>query len=191
MGAALIAGSQLSSIGSLDICARWSVACIRLPLAMVGVGLGLFGVAWGISAGVGVLVYQNKPLSGLQREWVKGRKSSVYRFFTSDPVLLQGFADFDNMAAEEAAAYAAYDEVEKRIRDATTDEEKKALQLLLRDADEHLADVLERSEAVVNLANQIYLADFFSQTTLKRLLYAAVITAVGIGLFAWAANPPQ
>src|SRR4051812_12139050 len=43
VGAALIAGSQLSSIGKLDVCGHFTLSCTRLWIALFGAALGLAG----------------------------------------------------------------------------------------------------------------------------------------------------
>jgi hypothetical protein len=53
-----------------------------------------------------------------------------------------------------------------------------------------LASNLVLAALAIAMPNQVALADFFSRTTLRRLLGGAIVTAVGIGVFAWAANPP-
>jgi hypothetical protein len=185
VGAALIAGSQLSNIGRLEAC----LGCGRLWLSITGVALGLSGVAYSVHAGVQVLVWQNKPASDLQVAWERGEKSAVFRFFRANQVFLQGFRDFRDLAQQEMEVLQTYDDVERELK-AASQSDKPQLQLRLGEVDSAVRDLLARSEAVVSLANQVELADFFTRATLRRLLIGAVAVAVGIGLFAWAANPP-
>lgn len=114
VGAALIAGSQLSSIGQLPLCTGWSLSCLRLPLALLGAAAGLGGVVWAIWTAVLMLVPNNQPASTLQKEWMKGEKSAVFRFFNENRPYLQGYKDFADLDAQERAAYAKRDELSER-----------------------------------------------------------------------------
>jgi hypothetical protein len=188
VGAALIAGSQLSNIGRLPLCIHAAGDCARLWVAIAGIIVSLFGVVFAIHAGVRVLVSQRLPTSALQQEWERGPASGIYRFFFENPVFLQGFADFADMDAKETEALAEYDSLEQALSEAQP-EAQAQLREKLKACEDKTKEILRRSDAVVSLANQVALADLFSRTT-RRLLLGAMLAAFGIGLFAWAANPP-
>jgi hypothetical protein len=188
VGAALIAGSQLSNIGRLPLCIRAEGDCARLWVAVAGIIVTLFGVAFAIHAGVRVLVSQRLPTSALQREWERGPASAIYVFFSENRVFLQGFTDFADIDAQEKEALGEYDSLEKALSE-TPPEAQAQLREKLKASEDKTNDMFKRSDAVVSLANQVTVADLFLRTT-QRLLLSAILAAFGIGLFAWAANPP-
>src|SRR6266511_594109 len=57
-------------------------------------------------------------------------------------------------------------------------------------ATELLRQNLKLSEILVTKANEVVLTSYFRGQALRRMLMWAVVTALGIGLFAWGANPP-
>jgi hypothetical protein len=63
IGGTLIAGSQLSSIGSL------SASSVRLYVALVGLAVGLAAVLWSIWSVVGLLSPRKWTLSELAADW--------------------------------------------------------------------------------------------------------------------------
>src|SRR5262245_47145519 len=69
VGAALIAGSQLSSIGHLTVCAHLTIECTRLWWALFGAAVGIAGVIWAIWTAVGFLIPERLPTSKLREEW--------------------------------------------------------------------------------------------------------------------------
>ncbi len=183
VGAALIAGSQLSSIGKLEFC----LACGRPWAAIGGVALGIGGVAWAIWLGVQIMVSEKKTLSQLDLDW-KHNRSAVHRFFSRDDVFFQKFADFADASAQEKAAFESYSSARHTYR-AADDAGRANAKESLRQARVDLQDILARSEALVSLANQVALTAHFRRRILPAMLAAAVIAASGIGVFAWAANP--
>ena len=189
VGAALIAGSQLSNIGRLPACIGWSLECTRLPLAIVGAVAGLTSVVWAIWIAVELLTPERIPLSELKKEWDRGEGSAVYRLFHHNRAYLQGFQDLADMESQESRAFTRFDELAKRFDHAST-QELADITGEMEAADSELRDILSRSEAVVALANEA--ADFatFRSKVRGGILKAAALAAFGIGLFAWAANPP-
>ena len=189
VGAALIAGSQLSSIGKLRGCFELTLECSRLWIALLGGAIGLAGVVWAIWIGAQLLLPLSLPPSDLQDEWKKGDKSAVYRFFARNRSYKQGFKDFEDLQNLEDAAYDRYDKAEGKLDSATRG--SRALEREFTKAQEELDELLERSEAFVLIANQELLAERFKRSALPKLLGAAIVAALGIGLFAWAANPSE
>src|SRR5436190_97728 len=95
VGAALIAGSQLSSIGKLDLGPPTSMANTRLWVACAGAALGLTGVVFAIWTCVQVLLPKTVTIRELDQAW-QGKRPSlapVVAYFRDNPVYLQGLAD--------------------------------------------------------------------------------------------------
>jgi Pentapeptide repeats (8 copies) len=189
VGAALIAGSQLSSIGKLPVCWHLTLECTRLGWAILGAIAGLGGVVWAIWTAVMMLVPNNLAASALQKEWEKGDRSALFRFFRDNPVYLQGYADFADVTSKEEQAYAKRDALSDKFNRAPSDEQEK-ISGELEAVDEEIKDLISRSDAVISYANLVLLTDQFRSKALRRLLLAAVVSAIGISVFAWAANPP-
>jgi hypothetical protein len=188
VGAALIAGSQLSSIGKLPVCWHLSLECTRLGWAILGAIAGLAGVVWAIWTAVMLLVPNNLPPSALQKEWKKGDKSALFRYFHDNPAYLQGYEDFADLDAREKEAYAKRDALSDEF-DRTPEDQRAEVVGEIEAADEEIQDFLDRSEAAIAYANLVLLNDQFRSKALRTLLLAAVIAGLGISVFAWAANP--
>lgn len=166
VGAALIAGSQLSSIGRLDVGWPTSIPTARLWVATAGVLLGLTAVAYVIWTAVAVLLPVLVLISDLKEHWDEPSPAMrpVVGFFREHRKFLQGV----DTPAE------LIDRREELIRQRATDEIAKADQ---------------RIQAIEDMANHQILKAMF-QRSLRRLLAAAALIAIGIVAFAWAANPP-
>jgi hypothetical protein len=188
VGAALIAGSQLSNIGRLTVCFHVSVVCTRLWWAIGGAVVGLSAVVWAIWTAVSLLIPETVSYQTLEAEWNRGEKSAIYKFFRDNPVFLQGFKDFNDLRQQEADAYKRFDQVIEEL-DKAPDRRKQELEIQAATLEVDLQDILDRGDAIFNLAGQVALANDFKTRILRRVLVAAAVAAVGIGLFAWAANP--
>jgi hypothetical protein len=187
VAAALIAGSQLSSLGKLDICAGWVLTCTRLPLAGLGVAVGLGGVAGAIWVAARLFVPKDWTAEDLAGEEQKSR-SPLTRFFLVHRKNLQGFTSLTEMNKKVDEAIGKVAEAQRRARDARI-LGRKAAQRKLAAARAEQHRVFRRAQAVIQIANKVWLEATFTKA-LRRLLIAALITAAGILLFAWAANPP-
>lgn len=187
VGAALIAGSQLSSIGKLPVCTPNSVECARLWIAGGGAVGALMGVMWAVWTGVQLLAPRRLQVSDLKLQWKEG--TPIYTYFRSNPAQLQGFTDLDDMEAEEGAAYARFDELNARSLEEDPNDREEGEEEL--DAAQGvLTDILRRSDDVVAIANHVQYVHFFRGRALRRLVAGAGIAALGIVAFSWAANPP-
>jgi hypothetical protein len=186
VGAALIAGSQLSSIGKLPACAPSSVGCARLWVAVLGAVLALVGVVWAVWIGVGLLAPIRLQVGDLKAQWKPGQP--IYDYFKQNPSQLQDFGDFEDLERQENAAYARFDELNAQLIEAEGTR-REELSQDLDDAEVILNDVLARSDDVVTIANHIEYVHTFRKVALGRLIRAAALAAVGIVAFAWAANP--
>lgn len=186
VGAALLAGIQLSSLGRLPACVG-SAGCGRLWGALFGLLLGLAGVGAAVWLAASVMTRPSRSEQQLNEEY-KDEGSELRRYFDANPVYLQGFNDIDDLVSHETDAYSKFDALSVRFAEATDDEQKRLLEEL-NEADSDLADVLSRSEAVVSLANQISFSTYFRRRALRGIMGSALGVAMGLAIFAWAANP--
>ena len=174
VGAALIAGSQLSSIGRLAVGWPTTAATARLWVAAGGALLGLAMVGFAIRSAVTVLLPVQVLISDLAANW--GRPSPAMRpvvgFFRRQPKFLQGTATPGDLIGRR---------------------DNLVAQLGRPDADPGLRGAIQaidqRIEAVEAMAGHEALKAVF-QRCLTRLLIAGVLGAAGVMAFAWAANPP-
>jgi hypothetical protein len=198
VGAILVAGSQLSSIGKLQ-------TGPRLWTAMAGAVLGLWGVVAAIWSAVRLLLPVQITLRDVQTRWDQWRddlgrfrawrqriKMPDVAFFKKNRVFLGGV---DAPKVLEAA----YEEAAIALKEAQDAPSKQPGRRWRRKRDntpvlKKLQDAQDRAEANLRIATQYarhhWLAGQFRRM-LPRLLLYATTTAIGIGLFAWAANPPD
>jgi Pentapeptide repeats (8 copies) len=170
VGAALLAGSQLSSIGRLDVGWPATVATARLWVAVAGALLGLTAVVFVIWTGVRLLLPRFIPVADLAAAWdaPHGTMRPVVAFFRRQPKYLQGF-DSPALLIDHRAGLVA------QLAGGAAVGEK-------------VADADRRITAVEDMANHRVLEAEF-RSTLRRLLPATACVALGIVAFAWAANP--
>jgi hypothetical protein len=168
IGAVLVAGSQLSSVGAL------SPDTLRFWLAIVGVAVGLVAILWAMWRVVDVLSPAQWAFEDLvaawdaapadpptPRWWNRRQRRSVGRFLRDHPTYLGGF---DSPAAI-ASVY----------------EGSSARRAGLDDLVDLMDDLLDKA-STVDLRSRF--------TTLRSQIAAGVLVgAAGIILFAWAANP--
>jgi hypothetical protein len=178
VGAALIAGSQLSSIGRLDVGAPTSVATGRLWIAALGALLSLVAVVTIIRTGVRLLLPKLVVVGDLAVAWDAPPRElrAVVTFFRQHPKYLQGVSspaqvvkrreDLIEQLGKASAAAGPVHEVRDRI-----------------------AEIDQRITAIEQMAQHQALRADFGQG-LRRLTPATAIAAIGIVAFAWAANPP-
>jgi Pentapeptide repeats (8 copies) len=170
IGAVLVAGSQLSSVGALPADSP------RFWIAIAGVALGLLAILWAMWRVVDVLTPTQWAFEDLvdaweaapadppkARWWNRRHRRSVGRFMRDHPLL---FADFESPV---------------RIRQVY--EESAPGRVGLDDLVDLMDDLLDK-------ASTIDLQSRFA--TLRGQIAAGVLVgAAGIILFAWAANPAQ
>lgn len=186
VGAALLAGTQISNLGKLPMCVS-PPECARIWVAIAGIVVGLGGVAMAIAVAVGIMTQSGRSVAELVKE-VKKTHSPLRKYFVGYPVVLQGFKDLDDLVRCEKAAYAEFDRLTEELKKSPGARRGKVEQAL-QAADDDLADVLARSEAVVSLANQVVFSSYFKRRGLRLIFVGAAAAAVGLGMFAWAANP--
>jgi hypothetical protein len=172
IGAILIAGSQLSSVGALP------PSSVRFYLAIAGVIVGLLAILWAMWRVVDVLAGRQWTFEDVVREWKEtedatasdASKATVQRsrrrhptgwFFRDNPSSLGGFSSVLEVGE-------LYDESEPDR--------------------EGLGDLVTLMNELVDKAATIDLHARFK--ALRRQIGGGVVLgAAGIILFAWAANP--
>lgn len=187
VGAALIAGSQLSSIGRLPLGWPDSVETGRLWIAVSGAVVALSGVVYAIWSAVRILIPAQVPVGDLAQAWTdrRGPLAAVVAFFRTHPKYLQGFDT-------PAAVVARREDLVARLAavpdagPALTPEQRTERITALKAA---IAAMDQRIDAIERMAGHEALKAMF-RATLRRLLTGTVLAATGIVAFAWAANPP-
>jgi Pentapeptide repeats (8 copies) len=174
VGAALIAGSQLSSIGRLEVGWPTNVATARLWVAVAGASLALAAVVFAITGAVRVLLPVGVLIADLAENWVKPQPGLLrtVRFFQRRPKYLQGVADPQELIDRRQGLV-------DRLGTPEADS----------DLNQKITAIDQRIQAIESMANHETLAATFD-SFLRRLLAAGIVVAVGIVSFAWAANPP-
>ncbi|MEV6490165.1 pentapeptide repeat-containing protein [Actinoplanes sp. NPDC051633] len=170
IGVVLVAGSQLSSVGSLP------PNSIRLYLAITGVLVGLLAILWAMWKVVDVLAPRRWTFEDLIEEWeatpqsqnrTKKSKSrspySVGRFLRESTLSLGGFASPVEI---------------KRIYD-ESEPDRDGLDDLVALMD----DLLDKA-ATVDLDHRFHILR-------RHIAGGMLVGAAGIILFAWAANPAK
>ena len=182
VGAALIAGSQLSSIGKLDVGLPTSTDKARLWIAGLGVVIGLAGVVFSIWTAVQLLLPKTVLISELSSAWSDkySRLRPVVDFFKRNRKYLQGYETPAEAIAEREELIA---ELNADDSDEDTTTEAAELEAAIIDVDARIREIEDAA------GYQLLRADF--EATLRRLIIAAVVVALGIVAFAWAANPPD
>lgn len=178
VAAALIAGSQLSSIGKLAVELPTSVTGARLWIAVVGAVGGLVAVVYVLWTAVRLLPEVQVTISALVKVWSKKNKpdmAAVVTFLKENPWFLQGY----NTPGE---LVEARNTLVARLTDDLNEAAAADLQAQIGDYD-------ARIRAVENRASAVALQTSF-KLALRRLLWATIGAALGILAFAWAANPP-
>jgi hypothetical protein len=169
VGAALIAGSQLSNIGRLD------AGTMRFWVAAAGILLGLAGVVLAIGAEMRVLLPVQVLVSDLDRNWDAPAPElrPVVAFFRRDRKFLQGTTSPGDLITRR-------DELVDQLGGPGPADDLRA----------RIESLDRRIAAVEEMANHEALKATFERG-LRRLLAATVVAAAGIVAFAWAANPPS
>ncbi len=190
VGAALIAGSQLSSIGKLPLCTgsdwAWTQQCLRLPTAVLGASCALSAVALVLFAAVRILLPVGVTLEELKRRWNDPQPRADVAFFRANPQQL-GYASPHELAAARERAWNVL--LAARGSDDEAPPVGPQTGPGVNAAETAFTELQTTVRAVTGVAQYQVLEARFSRT-LRRLLPATVLAASGILVFAWAANPP-
>lgn len=164
IGAVLVAGSQLSSVGALDPTAP------RFWIALLGVGAGLIAIMWAMWRVVDVLAPQPWSFEDIVEAWdahapkarrPKAPHQDVGAYFRSHPTALGGFSS------------------PREILDLYEESESDR---------EGLGDLVSLMDAMLDKAATISLQTRF-QSLRWQIAAGVLLGATGIIAFAWAANP--
>jgi hypothetical protein len=178
VGAALIAGSQLASLGKID--------GGRLVFAVACVVVGLGALAYAIAVAASVLTGGRVSLGDLA-DATGTDLDAVRSRVNSDPALLVGYSDVADMNSEYGSVLgqrktdfdAHYDDVHNS---------GKTLTAQLSDAKALAAD--QAVQRLLTVASFYTLSDAFNNAR-PKMFAGALIAALAIVGFAWAAHPPE
>ena len=191
IGAALIAGSQLSSIGKLKICTPVSVECSRLWIALLGAVLALVAIGAAILATIKLMLPAAPTLADLSERELKDPNDPAVKFFVRNPEYRGGFDSFKSMRQARADAVAKYEDAVRRFDLAGTQSQADHAEAERAYEEEEIRDIDERFQTISTHALQESVRIDFEATVKKRLRTSLAVAAAGIVVFAWAANPPN
>jgi Pentapeptide repeats (8 copies) len=175
----LVAGSQLSSIGELDDGKRLTVAILGVVLALVGLGVA----SWLV---LDIMMPSFASLSDVVR--IDDKRESKQKLARRYPELLHGYDSLAKLKKDYQRALK--DRREKafgnyKMPPTVSDDEVKA-------AGNRVVVIGQAVEAVENITAFQSLEDKLRRPARRVWLFAlAAVVALGIGLFAWAAHPPE
>jgi hypothetical protein len=176
LGGVLLAGSQLSDIGSLELWSdRFNAALLGAALAAIGTLLIIWLAMWTAAApAVGLRQLTTRPPSGVDDD------------ILADKRLLDGrpsVNDFDEWVQ------AALDKRDQAFSDYENDQTKdKASAAAL--TDQRVVYLNAVAIELVRVASYAALARRWSVTR-NGSVAAAIVAALGISIFVWASNPPD
>lgn len=168
IGAVLIAGSQLSSIGSLTVGPR-------LVAAIVGLGIGLTAVLYSIWQVVNLLAPERYTIRELSLEWQKAGASTDAGVADRRLARRYPVVDWLGRNPEYLAGHESPEQLRQHWQDRSAPDRAAALKAI---------------NELVRLANFRRSREDFVRTK-RTLAVAMMIAAAGIGVFAWAANPSE
>lgn len=178
VGAALIAGSQLSSIGKLPVGWPLTLETARLWIAVGGATLGLVAIVYILWTAVKLLPEVQVTLPDLvdAGDDPKSRFAVAIEYFRANPRQMQGATSLKALDEHRAESIAAL----KPMTDPAEIETQKA----------YIGDLDARVYRIEERARSKLLFHAFEKA-LTRLLGGTAVAAVSIIAFAWAANPPD
>jgi hypothetical protein len=169
IGAVLIAGSQLSSVGALR------AGSTRLYLAIAGVIVGLLAILWAMWRVVDVLAGKRWTFEELVDEWKATQSPGTGRFRRWRSRTAHPVGWFLRDTPSSLGGFRSPVKI-KKVYDESEPER------------EGLGDLVELMNELLDKASTIYISSRFR--TLRRQIAAGVLVgAAAIILFAWAANP--
>ena len=188
VGAALIAGSQLSSIGKLSVCAGVNEQCLRLPASLVGSIAGLTAIAFVMWSAMQLLLPVGVTITDLASHWdASSSKWADANFFRKNPAYL-GYSSPQALEQARTDAWTRLTSAEA-IAKAASDSDREARDRDVEQARREFEELQDRTMTITGIAQYELLKDKFTHFS-RKLLPATAVAAAGIVLFAWAANPP-
>jgi hypothetical protein len=189
VGAALIAGSQLSSIGKLNVCTSSSEQCLRLPASLLGAIIALVSIAYIMWSAVQLLLPVEVTVTDLANHWdAANPKWADVKFFKENPAYL-GYSHPNELGKARIDAWTQLTEAEATAKSAL-DSEREIRERDVEQARKVFDDLQDRTRTITSIAQYQLLKDDFKRFS-KKLLPAVALAAIGVVLFAWAANPPS
>ncbi|WP_406387059.1 hypothetical protein [Streptomyces sp. NBC_00211] len=189
VGVTLFGGLQLADVGQLsaDQPARW------VP-AILGIILGLIGLAVAIHAASSVVTESYASLGWLET----ADAASIKREIETDASLLGGFENVADLRSAIATAQArrkgAY---EARYAPPPADESDSNHETRIAAADAELVSASYWLQSLSQVEQRALQVASFRRTSVAylnargKMFWGAALTALGISLFAWGANPPE
>jgi Pentapeptide repeats (8 copies) len=189
VGAALIAGSQLSSIGKLNACTARSEQCLRLPVSLLGAIIGLVSIAYIMWSAGRLLLPVEVTITDLANHWdASKREWADAQFFKENPAYL-GYENPSELEHARTDAWTRLTDAEDAA-EPTSERERAIRKSNIAQARKEFDELQDRTMTVTSIAQYQLLKDEFSRFS-RKLLPAAALAAFGVVLFAWAANPPS
>lgn len=194
VGAVLVAGSQLASLGKLDLGSplsgdTWqSTQTARLWIALLGLVVALGAVLLALRATLPLLVPQDWPLRAVVDEFAK-EKSPARTFLSAHPEYLSPYATPQELLDRQEELERERGQ-KQQLYDNALDDGREAANEALKTTRHKLAAAYRHAEDLGALVGYVTLKDSF--TLSKRwILGMAGAVALGTCAFAWAANPPD
>ena len=179
LGAVLIAGTQLSSIGKLELPADW----LYLALALVGGVVALAAIARIIWAATNVLTAGEVTLTELADDEKTAKDGSVTQWLKAQELL----GEFTSVEAFVSRRDSVRRELAPRV---TEDHPSKLTDERIIALDPVQARLNEITDTVTSGARYYKVSRELARTR-RTMLWAGALAAGGATLFAWAVNPPE
>ena len=182
-----LAGTQFSSIGSLP----WGW---RAAAAMVAAAVTVSGLVVVIWILLDVLLVSQVTLADLARQEQEGKESELVAYIKRNPASLQGFRSVGRLSSTYLQALrsarrkslAYYEALRDRSRPSTL----KAAEEDAQAAADRLSYLRSSVSYLVSLMAYQQLQGRLAGRRRAVVFAGAVLVAVGLGVFAWAVNPP-
>lgn len=177
IAAILVAGSQFSNIGSLE------VFSVRMVVAVVGALLAAVAAVLVLQSTSSAMATPAVSLDDL----AKTTPPSGTKTVREDPTLLQGHESVAALLKDYKNSLIAR---EKALKDHYAKPGDKNLETLALYADARSQHMNGISQELLGVASYMTVVDAWRRARIK-LVIAGILGGVGISLFAWASNPPE
>lgn len=175
VGAILIAGSQLSSIGKFDL-TEW-----RLWVAVASIVVAIVAIALAVYFVVSVQTAGEVTLNELANEEAKCGANAVHPLVARDEALLAGYTNVRHLRD----TYYLY---VKRLHEASMTDGQEERRAIYDAWVNYLGDVVGQLIAAARYAE---VSDQFGKWLTFKMVGPAVLAGLAVGVFAWAANPEE
>jgi hypothetical protein len=199
VAAIMLAGSQLSSIGSISVTAD----PVRLIIAIASALIAIAAVGWAIYVLTNIQMPSEGTLGPI-REAAANPNSRLAKLADADsglrngrPTLTAFLDEYQGVRQQQCDAERDVQSAMDRVEGAQTDDEKAGASHALtvarahkQRADARIAELRPTMVELAQLVSYISLRDRFSAGR-RWVFTAALIAAASLVCFAWAANPSQ